>query len=784
MRSLLILGRGAGPPQRPPSWLLVPCLALGGCAIESIETLKNGARDTDEPAPLDTAVDPAAPGVTFLDPRPGEVFTPDQAVRVEILTGDDGALDALDLAWVGAVAEGSAVPSAPGVDGKALFTIDPLPLGDYTLTVVVTDGDALSATAEVTFSVGVLDADGDGFVNAALRGDDCDDTDAAIHPDATEVCDTVDNDCDGRTDEGVTDPFYADTDGDGFGDVSDRVDACVTEPGRVVDATDCDDTDATAFPGNPETCDTRDNDCDADIDEGVLLTFYRDVDADGYGDTSDTAYACVAPAGYVAPDGDCDDSEAATSPAMTEICLDGIDNDCDGTSNACGLGGTVDLGIADAKFEGVDAGDYAGSSVSAARDFNGDGLADILLGAPGADGGAADAGAAYLFLGPVTGTLSAAAADLVLYGASSGDGAGYSVAPAGDFDGDGFDDVLVGAWSSDAGGADAGAAYLVRGPTAGTESLSAADLALVGESAGDQAGLSVAAAGDVDGDGQGDLLVGAWGSDAGGAYSGAAYLLEGPRFGTVDLGAADARFVGVAAGDFAGQAVTGVGDIDGDGYDDVLVGAPGVSSGTGTASRLRGPHSGSTTLASAAASFVGEVEDDAAGVSVAGGGDVDGDGTPDLLVGAYGFDYAGVDTGGAFLFLGPVAGSIGLASADALLVGERAGDNAGWAVGLVEDMDGDGLDDMLIGAGREDSGGSAAGAAYLVYGPGASLFDLGGADARILGEATNDYAGTTLAGVGDTDGDGKGDILVGAPYQDYGLGSLAGSAYLVLGTGL
>jgi hypothetical protein len=64
------------------------------------------------------------------------------------------------------------------------------------------------------------------------------------------------------------------------------------------------------------------------------------------------------------------------------------------------------------------------------------------------------------------------------------------------------------------------------------------------------------------------------------------------------------------------------------------------------------------------------------------------------------------------------------------------------------------------------------------------LDDLGGADARILGEATNDYAGTTLAGVGDTDGDGKGDILVGAPYQDYGLGSLAGSAYLVLGTGL
>ena len=346
---------------------------------------------------------------------------------------------------------------------------------------------------------------------------------------------------------------------------------------------------------------------------------------------------------------------------------------------------------------------------------------------------------------------------------------------------DGFDDVLVGGWGADDGGSDAGAAWLMRGPDLGERALSTADLELIGESAGDQAGLAVSAAGDVDGDGVEDLVVGAW---LAATYSGRAYLVSGPASGTIDLSAADAVITGESVGDFLGQAVAGPGDLDGDGRDDLAVGAPGTDSGTGTVYVLAGPLHGSVSATSATATIDGSVADDAVGAALTAGGDVDGDGTPDLLFGASGYDYGGTNTGGAFLFFGPAVGSLTLGDADSLMAGEHASDNAGWSVGGAGDMDGDGQDDVLVGAARADGGGTASGAAYLVYGPAASVYDLGGADARLLGVSTDDYAGASVAGVGDTDGDGKEDILVGAPYEDDGLPSRAGSAYLVLGTGL
>ncbi|MDF1866454.1 MAG: BspA family leucine-rich repeat surface protein [Saprospiraceae bacterium] len=174
-----------------------------------------------------------------------------------------------------------------------------------------------------------IDNDGDGFTDINCGGTDCDDNDASTYPGAPEICDGIDNDCDGSIDEGVQSTFYADTDGDGFGDANNTTLACSVPNGFVADDTDCDDSDANNFPGNTEICDGQDNDCDGLIDEGVQSTFYADTDGDGFGDASNSTLACSVPTGFVADDTDCDDGDANNYPGNTEIC-DGQDNDCDG----------------------------------------------------------------------------------------------------------------------------------------------------------------------------------------------------------------------------------------------------------------------------------------------------------------------------------------------------------------------------------------------------------------------------------------------------------------------
>ncbi|TVZ13862.1 MopE-related protein [Maribacter sp. MAR_2009_72] len=162
-------------------------------------------------------------------------------------------------------------------------------------------------------------------------GTDCDDGEALSYPGNTEVCDGIDNDCDGEVDEGFSlTSYYLDADGDGYGDPGSSVEACDAPEGYVPDGTDCDDGEALSYPGNTEVCDGIDNDCDGEVDEGFSLTaYYLDADGDGYGDPGSPVEACDAPEGYVLDGTDCDDGEALSYPGNTEVC-DGIDNDCDG----------------------------------------------------------------------------------------------------------------------------------------------------------------------------------------------------------------------------------------------------------------------------------------------------------------------------------------------------------------------------------------------------------------------------------------------------------------------
>ena len=177
-------------------------------------------------------------------------------------------------------------------------------------------------------STGGVDADSDGFAAC----EDCDDSDDEISPDGEELCDDVDNDCNGVIDDGASDAptWYADADGDTYGGDNLVLVQCDQPPGYLPTATDCDDLDAATNPGAAEVCDGADNDCDSIVDEGTGDVWYADDDGDGYGDATSTTTACEQPTGYVANDGDCDDSVASTSPASFEVC-DGVDNDCDGS---------------------------------------------------------------------------------------------------------------------------------------------------------------------------------------------------------------------------------------------------------------------------------------------------------------------------------------------------------------------------------------------------------------------------------------------------------------------
>jgi hypothetical protein len=188
-------------------------------------------------------------------------------------------------------------------------------------------------------SVGYADVDGDG--HAACE--DCDDNNAAANPAATEACNGIDDNCDGQTDEaGATGetPWYLDADGDSYGRTTLSTLACAQPLGYVANSGDCDDLDASSYPGGTEVCDEADNNCDGAVDEGVTTTFFGDSDGDGYGSPGAPLSACFLPAGASVNQDDCDDGQAAAHPGGVEVC-DGLDNDCDGSTDVGAINATT-----------------------------------------------------------------------------------------------------------------------------------------------------------------------------------------------------------------------------------------------------------------------------------------------------------------------------------------------------------------------------------------------------------------------------------------------------------
>ncbi len=398
---------------------------------------------------------------------------------------------------------------------------------------------------------------------------------------------------------------------------------------------------------------------------------------------------------------------------------------------------------------GAAAGDEFGYSVASAGKVNADSYADVIVGAPFNDAGGPNAGQAYVYYG---GTAPDFVADLILTDAAAGDNFGRSVAGAGDVNGDGFADVIIGAPFNDASGPDAGQAYVYYG---GPGADAVADLTLTGAAAGDNFGSSVASAGDVNVDGIADLIVGAPFNDAGGTDAGRAYVYYG---GTPPNAIADLTLTGAAAGDNFGASVASAGDVNGDSFPDVIVGAPGSDAGGMDAGQAYVYYGGTPPNAIADLTLTGAAPGDYFGYSVASAGKVNADSYADLIVGAPANDAGGVQAGRAYVYYGgPAADAI----ADLTLTGAAANDLLGISV-AAGDVDGDTFSDVIVGAPFNDAGGLLnAGRAYVYYGgPAADVT----ADLTRAGAAAGDNLGWSVA-AGDVNGDAYDDLILGAPFS-------------------
>ncbi len=727
------------------------------------------------------------------------------------------------------------------------------------------DDDAYVVSGAATVASADSDCLDAGEGTDAEPATDCLDTDASAYPGAPETCDTVDDDCDGEIDEEATDraTWYADADTDTYGDAATSTLACTQPSGFVADATDCLDTDASAYPGAPETCDDVDDDCDGTIDDEAVDqgTWYADADSDTYGDASTSTIACDAPSGYVAdstdcddaasgtnpgaaeacgggdedcdgstdesgstgestwytdadadgytvsgtlsacaePSGysaasgtsDCDDAASSTNPGAAEVCDDGIDNNC--AVDACALSGTFGAADADVGIFGTTTTDTVGSAVTASGDLNGDGAHDLVVAGSGRDTGASNAGAVYVFYGPLDGTETLATADVVISGAEAGEAIGESaVEILPDVDGDGDDELLIGAAKRDASGADSGRTYLFLGGSLTTTTVASAYATMSGASASDYAGWSVQGVGDVDGGGTPDLVIGSYGR--GGTDAGLAALVYGESVvagDTVITTGADVLFTGSTTSGNLGWA-TGGADFDGDGLSDVAVGSPNQSSSTTTGGRVFVQYgdaaldasfteSGGSTSTAVDVVITAASVGDRLGYSLTGL-DYDGDGYADLAVGA---DFQGAsDNGAVYVAFGGStrwSGTVGVTSAAGVTLtaeSSTTGDFFGRSVETAGDVDGDGAWDLLVGATQNDAGGSGAGAVYLVYG-GTASGSADGAAVKVAGGAASDAFGSRLGQGGDLNGDGRDDVVFGATGYDPSSVSAGGGAWVI-----
>ena len=762
-------------------------LDIGEHKITLTGTAPASGRDDTAPSDSDhvtvQVIENTPPLIAIDSPDPTSQVDVAAPIQVSVSATDaEQENDTLTLQWALDGVPLADAPTTPDLFGQADALVDLISVDTHTLEVTVIDSTGSSVSASISLDAIDPDVDGDGhLVEGFGAGDDCDDTNADVNPEAIEICNEIDDDCDTLIDD--VDPDWvpaddevgwADDDGDGFGDPDAAMEACELETGYVDNDGDCDDSDIDIHPLATEICDPldTDEDCDGaaddldlDTDSAGMEVFYPDVDQDLFGANDAGTLFCDLPTGWQMSDGDCDDALTDINPAATEIC-DLVDNDCDGLID------DEDLSVDDLDPGGQVDGDGDGYGawrdtvcdpmliVVTEEDCNDDAL-NIHPNATevcdnGIDENCYIGDAECRYDGPYDveqGNLGNKPLTRIIGEGSEQLGAAIAATR----NAQDVTELMAGAPHWD--GVETGAAYVWRSRSPGADGLLHTpddvlfqrdiDLSIQTGNLGNalmfwatgprsEAGASVAL-GDIDGLGDTDYIIGAPGAD--GALdddAGSVFIFGGEALADGDYPVSDADLVldGLASSDRMGHALL-VTDVNCDDQSDLVVSAKGEDGGEGN------------------------------------------------------------NQGVVRVFLGPVdlsAGTLLDTDADYQLNGVEGSDRFGSSLASAGDIDGDGCDDLLIGA--EQAGNNhSRGAAYLFYAsrfcpdvadPACAtgipiVFAADGADIVLSHPDVLGWAGTSVAGLGDLDGNGRSEIAIGAPkFNDLSINGLSeGRVYVV-----
>ncbi len=393
-----------------------------------------------------------------------------------------------------------------------------------------------------------------------------------------------------------------------------------------------------------------------------------------------------------------------------------------------------------------------GGRVSTAGDVNGDGYSDVIIAAAHYDNGQSEEGRVYVYHGSASGL--SVSANWTAESDQTGAEFGSSVSTAGDVNGDGYSDVIVGAWLFDNGQTDEGRAYVYYGSSSGLSAT--ANWTAESDQAGAYFGV-VSTAGDVNGDGYSDVIIGAYLYDNGQTDEGKAFVYHGSASGlsvsanwTAESNQAGAAF---------GACVSTAGDVNGDGYSDVIVGAINYDNGETDEGRAFVYH-GSASGLSATANWTAEGNQVNAvfGGRVSTAGDVNGDGYSDVIIAAAHYDNGQSEEGRVYVYHGSASGLS--VSANWTAESDQTGAEFGSSVSTAGDVNGDGYSDVIVGAWLFDNGQTDEGRAYVYHG------SAGGLSATASWTAESDQAsahfGISVSTAGDVNGDGYSDVIIGA----------------------